>query len=98
MSGNESGLDLSNPPPPVPMPEVDHPTDRPNFCRVRAGGITYWFSYRTCIAFSGPGCDTVVRENSWGPTTGKHLSYIDGGDKKSRLSSEAFEMALETSS
>ena len=38
---------------------------------------------------------TFVRENDWGPTTGKHLNWLDGGDKKGRLPSEAFEQKLE---
>ena len=98
MSGNaETGIDLSTAPPRVELPEVDHPTDRPNFCRVTAGGITYWFSYRTCVAFCRHSDGKRwVRQNDWGPTTGKHLAYIDGGGvaKKDRLSSEDFSDAL----
>ena len=95
MSGNaETGIDLTDPPVPVPPPTVDHPTNRPNFCHVFCGGIGYWFSYKTCIAFKAPGQPLVVRENDWGPTTGKHLAYL-GVDKKDRISGEAFELALE---
>lgn len=98
MSENaETGTDLSIGHVPLPLPEVSHPTDRPNFCLVTVADTAYWFSYHTCIAFCRRGRDVVVRENNWGPTTGKHLAYIDGGGlaKQDRLSSEAFELALE---
>lgn len=58
---------------------------------VNIGPVTIWFSYQTPIAFCAPNCPRIVRDNSWGPTTGKHLNWIDGGDKKSRVSSERFE-------
>lgn len=57
------------------------------------GGILVWFSYKTPVAFSA-GCGRVVRENDWGPTTGKHLNAIDGGDKKARIPGHAFEELL----
>ena len=53
--------------------------------------LTVWFSYKTPVAFYSHATGKVVRENDWGPTTGKHLNWIDGGDKKSRVSSEKFE-------
>jgi hypothetical protein len=58
-------------------------------------GLRVWFSYSTPIAFSTPGHGRVVRQNDWGPTTGKHLNMIDGGDKKNRLDSEEFEKQLD---
>lgn len=98
MSGNaETGIDLSTAAPPhADLPQVSHPTDRPNFCIVTVADVTYWFSYRTCVAFCARGRDVVVRENLWGPTTGKHLASIDGGGvaKKDRLSSDDFSDAL----
>ena len=57
------------------------------------GGLIY-FSYKTPVAFVKDG-KKIVRENNWGPTTGKHLNAIDGGNKKARVSGEAFEKALE---
>jgi len=36
-----------------------------------------------------------VSENVWGPTTGKHLNWIDGGDKKSRLPYNQFQAEWE---
>ena len=58
------------------------------------GDLTLYFSYRTVVAFE-EGFNTHVSENCWGPTTGKHLNWIDGGDKKSRLKRDKFEELLE---
>ena len=55
--------------------------------------ITLWLSYETVVAFYD-GYDLVVCENIWGPTTGKHLNSIDGGNKKDRLSYEEFNKRL----
>jgi hypothetical protein len=71
------------------IPTISHPTDRPNFTRVSAGGITYWFSYRTVIAFQRDN-QLVVRKNMWGPTTGKHLNYIDDGARSKRVDTHEF--------
>jgi len=37
----------------------------------------------------------VVSENEWGSTTEQLLYWVDGGDRKSRLSVEEFEKRLE---
>lgn len=58
---------------------------------VDLGKVTVWFSYQTAIAFQVDGHARVVRQNAWGPTTGKHLNAIDDGDKANRVSSEEFE-------
>ena len=52
-------------------------------------GIDLYFSYKTLVAFRGPE-GLVVHENDWGPITGKHLNWIDDGDKKSRVSDKEF--------
>jgi hypothetical protein len=62
---------------------------------VKVLGITVYYSYSTPIAFVAPGTNLIVRENNWGPTTGKHLNCIDGGDKRHRVSSEEFEKLWE---
>lgn len=54
-------------------------------------GNTFYFSYKTLVAFKTKDKTLIVRENIWGPTTGKHLNWIDGGDKESRLSEKEFE-------
>jgi len=53
--------------------------------------ITVWFSYKTPVAFYTPKTGRVVRENEWGPTTGRHLNWIDGGDRESRVDGDTFE-------
>lgn len=47
------------------------------------GDVDIYFSYKTPVAFRAGG-RLFVRENSWGPTTGKHLNAIDGGDKEAK--------------
>ena len=74
---------------------ISHPTDRPNFTEVEIGDITIWFSYRTAVGFMAPGWGRVVRCNDWSNTTGKHLNYIDNGQKGSRVDGEAFGIMLE---
>ena len=34
--------------------------------------------------------ERVVHQNDWSNTTGKHLNWIDGGDKSSRVSADEF--------
>lgn len=48
--------------------------------RIVSGELSFWYSYRTLVAFKSPTTGLVVRKNEWGPTTGKHLKWIDGGD------------------
>ena len=59
--------------------------------RFDVAGDTFWFSYKTLVAFQKGHGPCVVRENDWGNTTGKHLNAIDGGDKKARVSGTVFE-------
>lgn len=61
-----------------------------NALRVTVGSLTVYFSYRTPVAFHVFGHNPVVRENDWGPTTGKHLNWIDGGKKLDRISDVNF--------
>ena len=66
-----------------------------NTLRFDVGALTVWFSYKTPVAFqNGWGSTMIVRENDWGPTTGKHLNWIDDGDKGSRISGAEFEAQL----
>ena len=57
-----------------------------------AAGQVY-FSYKTPIAFRTFKTGLVIRENDWGPTTGKHLNAIDS-DKSRRIPGEQFERRL----
>ncbi len=75
----------------------DHTTDVNALC-FDLKGIRIWFSYRTPVAFRASrvrGGHLFICENCWGPTTGKHLNAIDGGNKEARLPRREFEAALE---
>lgn len=66
-----------------------------NALRLDIGEISLWFSYKTVIAFrDGFDGDVIVSENCWSVVTGKHLNFIDGGSKKSRLKRSEFESKL----
>lgn len=52
--------------------------------------LSIFFSYDTVVAFQSPSTGTIVMENQWGPTTGKHLNLIDNGDKKNRVKCSNF--------
>lgn len=72
--------------------------EAPNFLSVQLRGLRVWFSYKTPVAFCVNGGRRVVRQNDWGPTTGKHLNALDGGSKEARaerLDSAAFKVALD---
>lgn len=58
--------------------------------------LKLWYSYQTCVAFAFNGQRTV-RQNEWRQTTGRHLSAIDGGDKRAkaaRIPGDVFEIRL----
>ena len=59
-----------------------------------ANGVIFYKSYDTIIAFET--MDNLLRvcENCWSSTTGKHLNWLDGGNKKNRLDSETFQKEL----
>jgi len=76
-------------------PKVWHPTDRPNFYVVEYDGKRVAFSYETIVAFGTP---WRVTTNNWGPTTGKHLNWLDTGwteAKRDRLAADDFSTALD---
>ena len=52
-----------------------------------------YFSYKTPVAFRSFKDGLRIRENDWGPTTGKHLNAIDP-DKSRRISGDQFEKEL----
>lgn len=84
----------------MPLPEIsnygNYSSDNygAHSLRVDIGGLVLYFSYRTVIAFRAPGHSLVVSQNDWGPTTGKHLNWIDNGHTKDRLPREQFESRL----
>ena len=61
-----------------------------NTHQLNTSSFTIWFSYETPIAFNHPNVGFIIRENSWGPTTGKHLNNIDS-NKEERIASQEFE-------
>ena len=65
-----------------------------NALRVSVGAVDVYFSYRTPVAYSLDGAPPIVRRNEWGPTTGKHLNAIDGGDKRARVDVDTFQTGL----
>lgn len=56
-------------------------------------GNDFYFSYKTCVAFSTIKTGLVCSENVWSVTTGKHLNWIQP-DKKERVSNDVFEQML----
>ena len=54
-------------------------------------GWEFYFSYKTLVAFGWPGQVHCIR-NYWGPTTGKHLNWIES-DHKKRLTQDEFNKA-----
>ena len=72
---------------------IRHPTDKVNFSLVYVGSLTLAFSYETVIAFQRGWASWVVRENDWGPTTGKHLNWIDD-NHAARVDSDEFDAQL----
>lgn len=78
------------------MPQIECyylPSGKNAIC-VQTGLIMVWFSYTTPIAFRHSNQLVTVRENDWGPTTGRHLNAIDGGSteaKAARVSAERFQ-------
>lgn len=66
---------------------------KPNLTAVCIGQVQLWFSYSALVAFEHPavnGGRRVVSENQWTTTTGKHLTEIDGGNKKGRMKAVEF--------
>jgi len=65
-----------------------------NTLYVKIGALTLYFSYDTVVAFEHPDYGLVVCENVFSVTTGKHINWIDTGNKKGRVSHEEFEKLL----
>jgi hypothetical protein len=72
---------------------VKHPKDTVNFCVVQLPKCDLAFSYETLIGVrqtQTTGLSTsgswqwVLSQNNWGPTTGKHLNWLDN-DKDTRV-------------
>ena len=70
-----------------------------NSIAIQLGTRTVYYSYDTVVSFYGKNSKgeyfNCTCENCWGATTGKHLNWIDGGDKKNRLNREEFKKQLQ---
>jgi hypothetical protein len=62
-----------------------YPRTTRNFYYCIEGDLTVWYSYETAIAVEVDG-KRYVCENMWSVTTGKHLSWIDGGEREAKHS------------
>ena len=62
---------------------------------VTINGVRLLFSYETIVGFDA-GNGWVVRENSWGPTTGKHMNQETGVKPENRIPADEFATELET--
>jgi hypothetical protein len=77
--------------------DIEHPTNRDNFSIVWIGhGVRVAFSYSTPIGVYVTGEGWTLRTNEWGPTTGKHLNYLDQipTSRAPRVSGEIFKDIL----
>lgn len=66
-----------------------------NFNSVSIGSVTFYFSYQTCVAVRVGWSKLYVCKNVWGSTTGKHLNWVDGGNKENRIDYDKFKEILE---
>ncbi len=74
---------------------ISHPTDKANFSIVELGEIEIAFSYQTPIGFNlYDGKGWVIRYNAWGPTTGKHMNWLDDRGPDYRIPGDSFESRL----
>lgn len=84
---------------------IEHPMKTPNFTIVEFGETpsggdgrnravsSIAFSYQTVIGVRVGFERWKVTENYWGPTTGKHLNYLNS-EKSERLGAEEFASLL----
>lgn len=75
---------------------IEHPTGQTNFVIVNLPNVSLAISYQTIIGVDRHDhMGWIVRVNDWGPTTGKHLNYLDHGYKAGRVEGEAFDEMVE---
>lgn len=49
-------------------------------------GYQVYYSYNTAVGIRFPNNDLYLSENVWSTTTGRHLTWIDGGSKEAKES------------
>ncbi len=62
-------------------------------------GYRVYYSYNTAVGIETPNNDLFISENVWSTTTGRHLTWIDGGSaeaKESRMRYKDFIELLES--
>jgi len=64
-------------------------TTRNLYYKQEKPNLKVYYSYTTPVALEIDGV-LKVSENQWSITTGRHLTWIDGGNKKGRLKREEF--------
>ena len=64
-------------------------TTRNLYYKQEKPNLKVYYSYTTPVALEIDGV-LKVSENQWSVTTGRHLTWIDGGNKKGRLKREEF--------
>ena len=47
-------------------------------------GYQVYYSYNTAVGIRYPNNDLYVANNVWSTTTGRHLTWIDGGSKEAK--------------
>jgi len=62
--------------------------------KVELASVTLFYSYETIVAYRDAQDGLIVSENCWKTTTGKHINWIDGGNKKARKPRAEFESML----
>lgn len=70
---------------------ISHTGATNNAATVYIGNLALHFSYTTLVGYDDHHDGLVVRQNDWGPTTGKHLNALDNGNKESRLPKAEFD-------
>ena len=45
-----------------------------------------YYSYNTAVGVETPNNDLFISENVWSTTTGRHLTWIDGGSREAKES------------
>lgn len=60
------------------------------------GNLSVWYSYETPVAYRVDGAPIVVRQNEWGPTTGRHIREIEAAEHATgeRIDGATFERQL----
>jgi len=69
-------------------------TTRNLYYKQEKPNLKVYYSYTTPVALEIDG-QLKVSENQWSVTTGRHLTWIDGGNKKARLKRDEFNRLIE---